>query len=651
MFTNPFDVPGKKPDRNKVTFEEADVIFVSDFFRDEYGGGAEISTDALYQSSPVKTYLLKSSDVDDKVINKGMQKLWVFFNFTQVNYNLFPSIVANCHYYIVEYDYKFCAYRSVEKHKVDTDSECDCHNTQHGMLTSALFAGAEHVFWMSKSQHEIYQSRFPFLTEEKSSVLSSIFDVKDLEFIENLRKVRKTNPLSVSDRYIVLNSTSWIKGVSDTQKYLDDNKIPFDLVSGLSYYDMLRVLSENSGLAFMPLGGDTCPRIVIEAKLLGLTLLTNENVQHTTEDWWRGDIDSIETYLLDGHNRFWDKMTGFFQRDLEISGYTTTKNVIRSQYPWRASISSMLSFCDEVVVMDGGSDDGTYEELLKWSEAEPKLVISQVERDWSDTRFAVFDGDQKARSRALCTRDWCWQQDIDEVVHEADAVKIKSLVRQLPKPIHLLALPVVEYWGGPDRVRLDINPWKWRLSRNHDHITHGIPVHLRKEDDDGKLYAGIGTDGCDYIHKTTYEPIHCTHFYTKEAHHARVMALEGDEDAIKGYQGWFNSAIENLPGVHHYSWFDLERKINTYKNYWSKHWQSLYNMTQDDTPENNMFFDKAWKEVTEKDVKDLASRLRSEMGGWIFHSRVDFDNPTPHLEIERDHPTFAREWVIAHGKE
>ena len=64
--------------------------------------------------------------------------------------------------------------------------------------------------------------------------------------------------------------------------------------------------------------------------------------------------------------------------------------------------------------------------------------------------------------------------------------------------------------------------------------------------------------------------------------------FQGNKDALKGYNDWFNSAVENLPGVHHYSWFDLERKINTYKNYWSKHWQSLYNIEQDDTPENNM---------------------------------------------------------------
>ena len=54
-----------------------------------------------------------------------------------------------------------------------------------------------------------------------------------------------------------------------------------------------------------------------------------------------------------------------------------------------------------------------------------------------------------------------------------------------------------------------------------------------------------------------------------------------------------NKISENLPGVHHYSWFDLERKVYTYKNYWSKHWSSLYKRKVDDTKENNMFFEKS----------------------------------------------------------
>ena len=68
-----------------------------------------------------------------------------------------------------------------------------------------------------------------------------------------------------------------------------------------------------------------------------------------------------------------------------------------------------------------------------------------------------------------------------------DFDKIKNLVNNFPKNVELIALPVIEYWGGPEKVRLDVNPWKWRLSRNLPHITHGIPANLRKFDKDGHV--------------------------------------------------------------------------------------------------------------------------------------------------------------------
>jgi len=628
-----------KKNRNKYEFQEADVIFVADLFTDEYSGGAELTTEALFGTSPYKTYKLKSSELTDQLIQQGINKTWVFFNFSQMNLNLIPVIVANLYYFITEYDYKFCRYRSIELHKKETGEDCNCHNEDYGKFISSFFAGAEKIFWMSDKQKERYQERFPFLTDKKSIRLSSIFEVKDLEQIELLRSEREKN--DTNGRWAILGSNSWIKGVEDSKNHLKDflnGKEDFDIISGLQYSDMLKKLSEYEGFCFMPLGGDTCPRIVIEAQLLGLQLLINDNVQHIGEEWWSKEPDEIESYLLDGHKRFWDEIDRHFNREITISGYTTTKDVINSGYPWKKAISSMLGFCDEVIVADGGSSDGTWEELLDWSNKEPKLKVYQHIKDYTHKRFAVFDGELKANARSHCNMDWCWQQDSDEIVHEDDYKKIKKLARQLAKPIHLLALPVVEYWGGPEKVRLDINPWKWRLSRNYDYITHGIPKDLRKTDSEGNIFAMQGTDGCDYIHKETLNYVPCTHFYTNQAHQARVLSLQGNENAKSAYEKWFNTAINELPGVYHYSWFNLERKIKTYRDYWSKHWLSLYDIDQKDTPENNMFFDKSWSDVTEKEIQELASRLKNEMGGWVFHKKINFDNPTTFLKISKKQP-------------
>ena len=306
----------------------------------------------------------------------------------------------------------------------------------------------------------------------------------------------------------------------------------------------------------------------------------------------------------------------------------------------------MLGFCDQVVVVDGGSSDGTWEKLQEIAARESRVIIHQQKRDWENKRFAVYDGLQKALARALCTSEFCWQQDSDEIVHENDYGKIKQLMKTLTKNIDLIALPVVEFWGGPEKIRVDINPWKWRLSRNRPHITHGIPSELRKFDQDGNLYSLPGSDGCDYVRSDSYERIPFAGFYTKDADDQKNAAMQGDEESLRRYTAWFESVARDLPSVYHYSWFDIDRKIRTYKNYWSKHWQSLYNISQEDTAENNMFFDKPWSEVSEKEISDMSKKLSEEMGGWIFHRKVDFSKKTPFIKCNiANHPEVIKGWI------
>jgi len=630
----------------QYTFEEADVIFIADMFREEYAGGGELTTDALLQSAPYKTHCIKSSDLTQQQIQQGAQKTWVFFNFRGMDHNLIPFIVQNLHYFVVEYDYKFCQYRSLELHKRETGNDCDCHQQQVGKIISAFYTASEHTFYMSEKQKSIYTERFPFLTDG-SSVLSSVFDVKDLEQISKLCNSRKE--IGDNGKWAIVDGNSWIKGIDESKQHLDDQGETYEVLGGLSYSDLLTKLSEFKGLVSEPLGHDTCPRLVIEAKLLGLELKLNENVQHSSEEWFDNEKDEIEIYILEGHNRFWNKITNHIERKISLSGYTTTKDVISAGYPWRESIKSLLGFCDEVIVLDGGSTDGTWEELKNMSklQLDGRLIVKQLKRDWETKRFAIFDGQQKAVARTLCTKDWCWQSDADEIVHEKDYSKVKKLIRHMPKSIKMIALPVTEYWGCIEKVRVDINPWKCRLSRNLPSITHGVCHESRKYDEEGNLFS-VATDGCEYIFNDTYETVPAINFYTPQLHNVRMQALEGDRESLSVYEDYMNRVVTELPGVHHYSWFDIKRKIYTYKNYWSKHWNSIFNKSIADTPENNMFFEKRWKDVTDADISSLAMKMKEEMGGWIFHNKIDFNNPTPSIKIKTSQPAFMCDWINEH---
>ena len=72
--------------------------------------------------------------------------------------------------------------------------------------------------------------------------------------------------------------------------------------------------------------------------------------------------------------------------------------------------------------------------------------------------------------------------------------------------------------------------------------------------------------------------------------------------------------------------------------HWASFWKSQYRHDSEDTAENNVMFDKAWSDVTDNDIDELSEKLASEMGGWIFHEKIDFTKPTPHMSIERSHP-------------
>lgn len=621
--------------------EDTDIIFVADLFESDYAGGAEMTSEALIESSPLNIQKIYSKDVNLSLLNNGVKKHWVFGNFSGLNPELIPSIVANIKYSVLEYDYKFCKYRSPEKHLALEGSNCNCHNNMNGNIISSFYYGAQSLWWMSEKQKSLYLSLFPFLNEKDNTVLSSVFSKKTLASLRVLRETLKNDP---KRGWLVLGSQSWVKGFEAAKKWCEDNSKTYEVVWNVPYEQLLAKMAASEGFVYLPAGGDTCPRMVIEAKLLGCNLHINDNVQHKDEEWFNtDDLNSIEDYLTSATDVFWNSIRNIINKKPTISGYITTYNCEKQGYPYVQSIKSMLNFCDEVCVVDGGSTDGTWEKLTDLCENHnnKKIVIKQIKRNWEDPRFAIFDGMQKAEARALCTSDFCWQMDSDEVVHEDDAKKIIDLCSKFPPGVELISLPVIEYWGGPNKIRIDIQPWKWRLSRNLPHITHGIPSYLRKEDEKG-VYALPGTDGCDMIHKQTGIPIQHLTFHTNESERVRIAALAGNKEALDVYEKWFNQIVQNIPGVHHYSWYNMSRKMRLYRDYWTRHWNSLFNGSLEDNEKTNMMFDVPWSQVTEEMIETRAKELSEKTGGWIWHQKWNGSN-TPHIEVNRPEPGVMSE--------
>lgn len=322
--------------------------------------------------------------------------------------------------------------------------------------------------------------------------------------------------------------------------------------------------------------------------------------------------DEMVSNLVQGYEEFRPK----------ISGYIHVLDAQTHGYPYLESIQSMLGFCDEVVVVDGGSTDETVSRINSLADDRVKLYVQAW--DWNEPGM---DGMQKAYGRAMCTGDFLWQQDADEVVHEQDYAKVRDLVKRFPKGTDLVHLPVVELWGDRETVRTDRHSWKWRLSRNNFRITHGINVKARVMDEKtGRTYAKKGqSDGCEFIDIMTGEYIPHAGFYTKELETLRLTSPEryGEE---------MNKVFDSLPRVYHYSWASVPRKISNFKAFWNKCWSNLYN---DPSPEDR------FPEVTDDEsLQRVAAEVKARGGE---------HRPARTFKLAQKNPALMEGWLSRVG--
>ena len=277
------------------------LVFVADYFSNQVKGGAEFTTDSLIGFSKTHEIIkINSQSVSPEIIDKYRDHHWVVGNFSLLNDKVKVRFCKNLSYSIIEYDYKFCKFRSTKKHKAIENKECDCPQTLEGKINSAFYGYAQKIWFMSEKQIEVFLSFVKTIKLDKTEVLSSIFSSGDLRFIQSIKDNEK------DESFLILGSNSWIKGTEKCIAFAKENNLSHEVISGMPYHELLIKMSISRGLIFRPLGLDTCPRIVIEAKLLGCELSLNDNVQHKDEAWFSRTAEDCLSYLESRPKVFWN---------------------------------------------------------------------------------------------------------------------------------------------------------------------------------------------------------------------------------------------------------------------------------------------------------------------------------------------------------
>ena len=104
--------------------------------------------------------------------------------------------------------------------------------------------------------------------------------------IDSLEVMRAISQKPKREIGAVLNSRIEHKNTYLTAKYCESKNIKFELISSQNYYEFLSLLGSCNKFIFFPKTPETLSRVIVEARMMGLSVLTNKNVGATKEDWY-----------------------------------------------------------------------------------------------------------------------------------------------------------------------------------------------------------------------------------------------------------------------------------------------------------------------------------------------------------------------------
>ncbi len=142
-----------------------------------------------------------------------------------------------------------------------------------------------------------------------------------------------------------------------------------------------------------------------------------------------------------------------------ISGFMIVKNVLEQGYPFVEAIASALPACDEFLVSDGYSTDGTYEVLEKIAKVNLKVKIYRYR--WLDKKDMTILADVTNEVRSRCQYEHIFSIQANEIVHEQAVNYIKALPSIYPT-VNTFSFPFTQLLN----TRKLVDEYRIRFSKN-----------------------------------------------------------------------------------------------------------------------------------------------------------------------------------------
>lgn len=258
------------------------IVIVSDFFYDMVQGGGEASDAVLCNILHTKGYTcVKKRCIEppnepiDLSYNKN-NELSIITNFTMLSDHNKKVLIDNCRYIIYEHDYKCFAERHPTRYK-----EENYFVPKDQLRNVDFYKSAKLVICQTNLQKEIIEKNLELTN--CWSLDGNLYSKHELDFLQSHIGEEKNG------LYAIINDDNPIKGKKDAIRYADKNKLQYGLISNKNRLKFFEELSKFNGIILMPTILESCSRLAIEAKLMGLEVISR-NCPIMLQDF---DLESI----------------------------------------------------------------------------------------------------------------------------------------------------------------------------------------------------------------------------------------------------------------------------------------------------------------------------------------------------------------------
>jgi len=251
------------------------IVFVADFFANEIAGGGELNNQELIdilRERDSHVLEVKSNRLTPEFISECSKKVkFIVANFVMLSRESKTMLENDREYIIYEHDHKYVKSRNPANYDnfIAPKSE---------IINFNFYKNAKAVLCQSQFHADIVESNLKL-----DNIISLGGNLWSEDSLETMLSMSKTNKKPTC---AIMSSTNWHKNTADAIKLCKAKQWEYDVIPTCGYMEFLLRLGESDKFVFLPKTPETLSRIAVEARMMGLSVITNNMVGATKEDWF-----------------------------------------------------------------------------------------------------------------------------------------------------------------------------------------------------------------------------------------------------------------------------------------------------------------------------------------------------------------------------